>query len=341
MSEDPLRRRRAIEPRASRNGSQSHTPLGVGAEFDAIRRMLERWGPRASRIGDDAAVITSLGDRAFVISTDISVENVHFRRQWLTPEEIGYRAASAALSDLAAMGAKPLGMLAAIALPPEWRSSLDAIGDGIGDAAAFAEAPIIGGDMSRASELSITITVLGTARDVLFRTAARPGDTVYVTGSLGASQAALRALLVGRDPDPAHRERFAHPIPRITEAVWLSEHGATSAVDISDGLVADVAHMAAASRVRITIDLDAVPAVEGVSSLDAATSGEEYELVVTAPFYIDENAFREAFDLSLTPIGVVEQGPPEARFTIDGEQVEVPSGYLHFEAQIPLKNQVK
>jgi len=329
--DDPLRRRRAIEPRNPRDGPHAHTPLGTGAEFDAIRRMVERWGPRARRIGDDAAVITTLGDRAFVISTDTSVENVHFRREWLSPEEIGYRAAAAALSDLAAMGAKPLGLLAAIGLPVEWRASLDAIGDGIGDAAALSEAPIIGGDMSRASELSITVTVIGTARDVLFRTAARPGDRVYVTGSLGGSQAALRDLMAGREPDPAQRARFAHPIPRIPEAVWLSEHGATAAVDISDGLATDIAHMAAASRVRITIDLETVPVMEGITPADAVASGEEYEVVVTSPFDIDHDAFHEAFDLDLTPIGFVEQGAPEARFLLHGEQVDVPSGYVHFD----------
>ena len=112
MTDDPFRRRRAIEMRTPRlTRFQPHTPLGDGAEFDVIRRMLERWGPRARRIGDDAAVITSVGERALVVSTDTSMENVHFRREWLRPEEIGYRAAAAALSDLAAMGAKPLGML--------------------------------------------------------------------------------------------------------------------------------------------------------------------------------------------------------------------------------------
>jgi len=332
VSENPLRRRRAIEPRIPRDGpAHAHTPLGVGAEFDAIRRMLERWGPRARRIGDDAAVITTLGDRAFVVSTDISIENVHFRRAWLTPEEIGYRAAVAALSDIAAMGAKPIGLLAAIGLPKSWRANLDAIGDGIGDAAALSQTAIIGGDLSRASELSLTITVLGTARDVLFRTAARPGDRLYVTGALGGSIAALRELQGGREPEAAHRARFAHPIPRIAEAIWLSEHGATAAVDISGGLAADVSHMAAASRVRITIDLALLPVIDGVSHTDAATSGEEYEIVVTSPFDIDEQAFRETFDLDLTAIGVVEQGPPEVRFKFEGQQVEVPSGYLHFD----------
>jgi thiamine-monophosphate kinase len=91
-----------------------HTPIGKGIEFDAIRRMIERWGLNARSVGDDAAVIPSIGDRSLVVSTDTSVENVHFRREWLSAQEIGYRATAAALSDLAAMAARPLGILVAI-----------------------------------------------------------------------------------------------------------------------------------------------------------------------------------------------------------------------------------
>lgn len=332
-SDEPFRRRPAIVRRTPRDNTfQPHTPLGGGAEFDAIRRMLERWGPRARRIGDDAAVITTLGERALLVSTDTSVENVHFRSGWLTPEEIGYRATAAALSDLAAMGAKPIGLLAAIALPEEWRSKLDALGDGIGEAAELADAPILGGDMSRASELSLTITVLGTARDVLYRTTARPGDSVYVTGSLGGSLAALRDLEAGRLQVPAQRQRFAHPVPRLHEAVWLSRKGATAAIDISDGLAADLGHLAAASRVRIIIDLDSVPRFEGASAEDAVRSGEEYEIVVTSPADLEPHAFRERFGLELTKIGTVEKGSAEVRFMADGERVEIPTGYLHFDS---------
>ncbi|HEX6575541.1 MAG TPA: AIR synthase related protein, partial [Gemmatimonadaceae bacterium] len=166
--DDRIRRRRAIEMRTPRdNRFHPHTPLGPGGEFDAVRRMLERWGPRARKVGDDAAVISTIGDRSLVASTDASVEGVHFKREWLTPFEIGYRAAASALSDLAAMGSKPLGMLVAMGIPEEWRSELDAISDGIGDAAGEVDAPILGGDTTRSTELTLTITVLGTVRDPL------------------------------------------------------------------------------------------------------------------------------------------------------------------------------
>lgn len=333
MSHDPFRRRRAIETRSAREAEyQPHTPLGGGAEFDAIRRILERWGPRARRIGDDAAVITSLGDRALVASTDTFIENVHFRVDWLSPQEVGYRATAAALSDLAAMGASPIGILAALAIPEHWRGRLEQITDGIGDAAAYANASIIGGDMSRSGELAITITVLGGARDALFRTSARPGDRVYVTGKLGGPGAALRDLLAGREPVPEHRQRFAHPLPRIAESVWLAERGATAAIDVSDGLGADLSHLASASRVNLTVNLDKVPLVEGVTAIEGASSGEEYELIVTGPSRLDVREFADKFELELTEIGKVEHGGPRVRFMLGGEEVDAPRGYSHFSA---------
>lgn len=312
------------------NKFSPHTSLGAGGEFDAIRRMLERWGPRARRVGDDAAVITSLGDFALVVSTDTSVENVHFRRDWLSAEEIGYRSAAAALSDLAAMGARPTGMLVALTIPESWRSELDGITDGIGEASAGAGAPIIGGDTTRGTELSLNFTVLGSARDVLLRTSARPGDRVYVTGRLGGPLAALRDLQAGRTPSAANRRRFAHPVPRIEEGVWLSENGAAAAIDISDGLAAELGHLAAASRVAIIVRMEDIPLVDGMSSVEAAGSGEEYELVVTSPSDMDTAEFRKRFDLDLTLIGEVAHGAAGVVMTQNGEPVALPAGYLHF-----------
>ena len=333
MSDDSFRRRRAIEIRTPSDMRffRPHTPLGAGAEFDTIRRMLERWGPLARRIGDHAAVITSLGERALVASTDASVENVHFRRDWLSPTEIGYRAAAAALSDLAAMGAKPLGMLVAMGIPESWQNTLDALTDGIGEAAQACDAPVIGGDMTRAGELSLTFTVLGTARDVLFRTGARPGDLVYVTGNIGGSGAALAAFQHGTEPLGAHRARFARPTPRIREGIWFSEQRASAAIDISDGIAGDLGHLAAASRVSISIEADRLPLAPHVSVRDALKSGEEYELVVTSPQPLDQEEFKRRFSVELTRIGTVHRGDPQVTFTQNGEQIEAPPGYLHFE----------
>ena len=116
----------------------SHLSMGEGKEFDAIRAMLAQWGPRATGIGDDAAVLDLPPDERLVVSTDACVEGVHFRREWLTTAEIGERAASAALSDLAAMAATPLGLLLAIALPDGRESDLADLARGVGSAAASA-----------------------------------------------------------------------------------------------------------------------------------------------------------------------------------------------------------
>jgi len=149
------------------------TPLGPGGEFDLIRELLARWGSRARGIGDDAAVIAVPAGERLVVSTDSSIEAVHFRRGWLTPREIGYRATAAALSDLAAMAATPLGILVALALPAAWRAEVGEIADGIGDAVDLCGVPIVGGDLTAATDLAITVTVMGTAIAPLARRCAR------------------------------------------------------------------------------------------------------------------------------------------------------------------------
>ena len=295
-----------------------------------MRRMLARWGASADGIGDDAAILTAVSDRALIASTDTSVENVHFRREWLEPREIGYRATAAALSDLAAMAATPLGILVALTLPDLWRADIDEIADGIGDAAEKCSARIVGGDLSEGRNLSLAITVLGTAERPLRRNGARAGDRVYVTGHLGGPWAAINALVEGRVASPEHRERFANPVPRIREAQWLVAHGASAGIDISDGLAADLGHIAAASNACIALSLDRVPGMPGISARDAAGSGEEYELAVTSRNALDTRSFTEEFGIPLTEVGAVELGNPVVRVFDRGAPVPTPSGYLHF-----------
>ena len=295
-----------------------------------MRRMLARWGAVADGIGDDAAILAAVSDRSLVVSTDISVENVHFQRGWLEPREIGYRATAAALSDLAAIAATPLGILVALTLPEMWRATIDDIADGIGDAAQQCCARIVGGDLSEGRDLSLAITVLGTAEHPLRRDGARAGDRVYVTGQLGGPWAATNALIEGRPPAPEHRERFAHPVPRISEGQWLAAHGASAGIDISDGLAADLGHIAAASNACISLSLDRVPRMPGIAAKDAAGSGEEYELAVTSRNALDTRSFIEEFGIPLTEIGAVESGQPVVRVFDRGAAVPTPSGYLHF-----------
>jgi thiamine-monophosphate kinase len=291
--------------------------------------MIARWGDRARGIGDDAATLELPRGDALVASVDSAVEDVHFRRGWLTAREIGHRAAAAALSDLAAMGAAPVGMLVAIAIPDAWRPDLLDIADGVGDVAERWKAPILGGNTTRGRELSITTTVLGSVYRPLRRDGVRPGDRLYVTGRLGASGASLAALLANTEPDPRHRDKFARPEPRVEEASWLAAMGATGAIDISDGLVADLGHLAAASGVRIELDLDHIPVALGVSSKDAAASGEEYEVVVSTHAPLDLEAFFAAFRLPLTPIAHAIAGDPGVEVRRKGRRVANPGGHDH------------
>jgi thiamine-monophosphate kinase len=302
------------------------TPLGPGAEFDAIRALVSRWGDRSIGIGDDAAVLSVPRGNRLVVSVDTAIENQHFRA-YLTPREIGYRAVTAALSDLAAMAAEPIAILVAIALPPAWRDELGELGDGIGEAAAVARTRIAGGNLSDASEASITTTVLGSAFAPLMRSGARAGDRVYVTGSFGAPAEALRRL-DGGEAAGVYRERFVRPTARIAEARWLADRGVSSAIDVSDGLIADARHVAHASGVTIELDASRVPCVDGIAPERAIASGEEYELLVTKPCALDVQAFENRFATALTEIGRVSAGA--AAVHLIGARFANAHGHDHF-----------
>ncbi|MEO6210875.1 MAG: thiamine-phosphate kinase [Gemmatimonadaceae bacterium] len=306
--------------------------LGPGREFDIIRDLLARWGARAEGIGDDAALLDVPAGERLVASADTSVEHIHFERAWLTPREIGYRATMAALSDLAAMAASPLGVLLALGLPRSWLASVGEIGDGVGDALDVAKTLVRGGDITGASDLTLGLTVLGSTGEPLRRSGARVGDTVYVTGTLGGPGAALAAWQRGDTPDPAARDRFARPVARIAEAIWLARSGARAAIDISDGLLADAEHMATASGVRIQIDLDHLPLHDGVDARAAAVSGEEYELLVCAAA-LNVSAFERATRLRITAIGRVMEPIPDGigvTARMNGERLAPAEGFRHF-----------
>jgi thiamine-monophosphate kinase len=307
--------------------------LGPGAEFDTVRTMLSRWDALAPGVGDDAALLDVPAGSRLVVSTDTSVENVHFKRAWLSPEEIAYRAVAAALSDLAAMGAAPIGIVIALTLPEQWRAQIVPLADGFAVASREHGAPIVGGDLTAGSELSIGVTVLGSVKNALTRSGACAGDTLWVTGRLGGPLLALHAFERGAEPDFAHRDRFARPVPRIREGQWLAAHGATSAIDCSDGVAADASHLAAASGAKIVLELDRLPLIAGAAAEDASQSGEEYELIVTAPATLDGAAFEREFGVPITAIGHVETSDTlgqglETRNR--GQRVPLPRGHSHF-----------
>jgi thiamine-monophosphate kinase len=314
---------------AEKTGDVGNLDLGPGKEFDLVRTLLSEWGKSAQHIGDDAAIIEVPAGEKLVITTDTSVDGVHFRREWLNHFEIGYRATAAALSDLAAMAARPLGIVIALTLPEADRLEARALATGIREGASAVLCPIVGGDLSSGKTLSLTITAIGSVARPISRAGAKAGQRVYVTGYLGGPAAAVRAWREGREPTERDRGRFANPIPRIEPAVGLAQRGATSAIDISDGPIADLGHVAAASKVRIEIDVDRIPHIEGVSAIQAANSGEEYEIVVTAPA-IDTKDFSAEFGLDLTEIGRVVAGSAAVDLLKDGKKITAPPGFDHF-----------
>lgn len=309
-----------------------HVPMGPGKEFDAVRALLSQWGTAAEGVGDDGAVLDVPPGSRLVVSTDTTVEDVHFRRAWLSAEEVGWRATQAALSDLAAMGARPLGVLLALTVPANWRADLAALAEGIARATRSAAAPIVGGDVTDGDRLALSITVLGHAVQPLSRSGAKPGDVLYLTGALGGPGAALAAWERGAVPEAAHRARFAAPEARIAAGLWLAAAGVHAAIDLSDGLAGDVAHLAAASGVSCVLDLNALPCVAGVGVEAALASGEEYELLVTAAD-MDLPAFARAHPgLTLTAIGRVEaaRGAGDVRAERDGQPAALPGTHDHF-----------
>jgi thiamine-monophosphate kinase len=307
--------------------------------IEALERVLARGGPRIVRSrGDDAAVVRA--GRYAVTSVDALVEGVHFRSTQLEPEEIGHRALAAALSDLAAMGALPGEAYLALALPPGYgRERALGLLRGAEQLAAEHGVTIAGGDITRASELSLGFTVVGWAEDPALlpgRDGARPGDLVAVTGALGAPGAYLQLLERGAEPQAltrghraALRERYARPRPRLSAGRALACAGARAMIDLSDGLAADAAHLARASGVRIELSLEALPLAAGVAEAAAelglsaaelaATGGEDYELCACVPpaaRWVAEAAVRASHDpIALSWIGHVRAGSPEVVFS--------------------------
>ncbi len=231
-------------------------------------------------IGDDAAVIELPEHTQLVMTTDTLVENVHFLKE-THAKDLGHRALAVNLSDLAAMGAEPAWVLLSLTLPKIDEGWLENFSQTFCSLAAQHQCALVGGNLSK-GPLSITVQATGlvTTGQALQRAGAKTGDLIYVTGELGAAQAGLRALK-SHESSPLTKN-FLRPTPQIEIGVAL-RNVATSCIDISDGLLADVQHILTASKVGATIELDKVPVCSAIELDDAVTAGEDYELCFTVP----------------------------------------------------------
>lgn len=313
-------------------------------EFGFVERV-RRWmppGPAHVPIGDDAAVLPVGVGCSLVATTDALVDGTHFRLDWSTPADAGFKAAVANISDLAAMGAEPRWLLVALLAPgTATEELLDGLYAGLREACELHDAVVVGGDTVRGGTLALAVTALGEVRgEPLRRTGARPGDVLAVTGPLGLAQAGVHVLLAQSPPDvPAEDVRAclsAHrrPRARVPEGRRLREWGAHAALDLSDGLYSDALRLAEASGVGVEIDADAAPIAPAVRRVEEAMDGdpletalgggEDYELLVALP------ADRlEGSGVELHPVGrVVEEGMWLVRA---GERRPLPGGgWDHF-----------
>ena len=243
-------------------------------------------------IGDDCAVLRVLAGQELVVTTDMCLEGRHFRRDWHSPESAGHRCLARGLSDIAAMGAKPVAAFLSLALPHGFDESWVAgFLHGFQTLAESFSVELAGGDTgeSPGGQVLADVVVVGTAArgKAMRRSGARVGDGIYCTGTLGGSAAELERLAAGgvcaHSPQPGTTSPQCFPEPRVAVGLALAKRGwATSGMDISDGLSTDLRHLCAASGVRGEIDLARLPLAAGATLEQALHGGEDYELVFTA-----------------------------------------------------------
>jgi thiamine-monophosphate kinase len=294
-------------------------------------------------IGDDAAAWQG-GDSIQLASVDSFIEGVHFTPQTTPWPEVGGKALAANLSDIAAMGGIPRYALVSLALPDDSQvEDVAALYNGMLKLAKEYGVSIIGGDISRAPMVTISITILGSSplQKILTRSSAKVGDIVAVTGNLGAAAAGMEILKTKRKLDPAAESRlkdaFLHPIPRIAAGVMLVEHGVETAIDISDGLAADLGQICKASQVGARIEVERVPVEPAVKTafgeraLELALSGgEDYELLFTATKEIVAR-IKKASSLPVTAIGEVFAGKGVSLVDKEGKPLALKkAGWEHF-----------
>jgi thiamine-monophosphate kinase len=303
------------------------------SEFTLIYRYFSALGRGEAvelSVGDDCAILRLAPEERLATSVDTMVEGVHFPAESF-PEDIGYRAVSVAVSDLAAMGARPIGMTLALTLPEADELWLHAFSQGIAAASTEYQLPLVGGDTTR-GPLTITVQVLGAlpSGEALLRSNACAGDSVYVSGTLGDAASALAVLEGDWQPEPEHVEyllgRFNRPRARLELGRKLLG-SATAAIDISDGLLADAGHIAAASGVKLCLDPQRLPlstALLSHPSIEQArqwalTGGDDYELCFCLP------AAQEP------PSGCTLIGHAENGSGVDcGDEPGTVAGYQHF-----------
>lgn len=291
--------------------------------------------------GDDAAVITSDGDLA--VSTDTMVAGVHFKTDWSLPHEVGQRAVASAVADLEAMGARPVALVVAFTAPGDlaaaWAKQCI---QGIRLEAARARCVLVGGDLTSGRDITITVTVLGDlqGRPPVTRSGARPGQVLALCGRVGWSAAGLAVMRRGFRSPRAVVEAYKVPQVPYGQGLAAAQAGATAMIDVSDGLLADLGHIARASGVRLEVRRDAFEVPEAIQAVAAATGTDAWRFLLTGG---EDHALAAAFAEDAVPagwqvIGAVtgEAEADQANVLVDGQPWDGETGWDHFAgAQTP------
>jgi thiamine-monophosphate kinase len=238
-------------------------------------------------MGDDCAVLRLPRGCELLVTTDLCIENVHFRRAWHPAATVGHRCITRGLSDIAAMGGHPLACFLSLGLPESLPQSwVNGFLRGLLAQAGRFRISLAGGDISSARQIAADIVVTGQvpAGTAVLRSGARPGDRIYVTGSLGGSAYTLEQLFAGKKIKPSTSNAHFYPTPRIASGAWLRERSlATAMIDLSDGLSVDLAHICEESRVTAIVEANKIPVSRGAHLELALHGGEDYELLFAAP----------------------------------------------------------
>lgn len=326
-------------------------------EFSLIQQLVNGVSGHAEGllcgVGDDCAVLTATGAKDWLITTDALVDEVHFRRDWAEWSLIGRKAVAVNVSDIAAMGGRPRFLLVTLAIPPDVSAAaVTELYRGIRSEAEQWQMPVVGGDtVASPSKFMCSITAVGEVPHgrAAYRRGARIGDGVYVTGAFGGSGVGLEALRRQQTTSTYHPfvQHHLHPTPRVAAGQWLTSTGCvTSMIDISDGLLADLGHIAAAGNVGIMVEAIRVPLVLnlpmvlepwGIEPVGFALgSGEEYELAFTIAGAREEafqrflRAAEKTLGHQLTRIGVVTTGRGVQVVDALGHPFPVPQrGFVH------------
>ena len=270
----------------SLHGIRRYRPLLMVDEFALIDRIAEMVPGVAGGdvgIGDDCAVVATAGGGRLLLAADVAVEGVHFDRRWSTPADAGWRAVATNVSDVAAMGGRPLHLLVSLVVGPGFDPE-ECMG-GVARAARAWDVVVAGGDLSSGPATVISIAVTGTTdgRNPVLRSGAAAGDTVLVTGPVGRAAADLRLLEGGVAIDDVFDRARSHrrPLAPVREGLAAANAGATAMIDVSDGLLADLGHVASASG--LGFEIDAVPVAEGATVAEAVAGGDDYVLLICHP----------------------------------------------------------